>query len=265
MTTSYLETSVTDGILSVLINRLAKRNALSQAVLNELRTCFTAHASDTALIAATITGAGEQCFAAGGDLQEFDTLRAREATIAMGRNSTAALAAIRNFPVPVIALMNGDAIGGGAELAVACDLRVFAAHSRIAFVQGTLGISPAWGGGADLIRLVGGARALRLLARAEFIAASSAFELGLADAVAPAAQTFAAYTAEFLAPIKARKPQVMRAFKAIVSATRQSPEAQRVRDLEAELLVATWLHPDHWSAHDAVLARISGTAEGSRQ
>ncbi len=258
MTTSYLTSTVSDGILSVLINRPAKRNALSQSVLNELRSCFAAHTGNEALIAATITGAGEQCFAAGGDLQEFDTVRERAATIAMGQNSNAALNAIREFPVPVIALMNGDALGGGAELAVACDLRVFAAHSRIAFVQGTLGISPAWGGGADLIQLVGGARALRLLARAEFISANAAYELGLADAVAPAAQTFAAYVAEFMAPIKARKPQVMRAFKAIVSTTRHSPEAQRVRALEAELLVATWLHPDHWAAHDAVLARISG-------
>lgn len=261
MTTPTLAVTVADGILNVLINRPAKRNALSQAVLNELHACFAAYATDSSLIAATIIGAGDQCFAAGGDLHEFDALRERAATVQMGRNSNAALDAIRNFPVPVIALMNGDAIGGGAELAVACDLRVFAAHSRLAFVQGTLCISPAWGGGADLIRLVGGSRALRLLARAEFLSANTAFELGLADAIAPADRAFATYVDEFMTPIKARKPHVMRAFKAIVRATRQSPEAQTVRDLEAELLVSTWLHPDHWAAHDAVLARISGSAE----
>jgi len=261
MTYSYLAVTVVDGVLNVLINRPAKRNALSQAVLGELGACFAAHADNTDLIAATITGAGDRCFAAGGDLQEFDALRERAATIDMGRHSNAALDAIRHFPVPVIALMNGDAIGGGAELAVACDLRVFAAHSRIAFVQGTLCISPAWGGGADLIRLVGGARALRLLSRAEFLSAAQAFEFGLADAVAPDDRPYAAYVEEFMAPIKARKPHVMRAFKALVSATRRSPEAQRVRDLEAEFLLTTWLHPDHWAAHDIVLARISGEAK----
>lgn len=258
MTYSHLEVSVVDDILAVLINRPAKRNALSQAVLGELGACFRAHATDQRLIAATVTGAGDKCFAAGGDLQEFDTLRERTATVEMGRHSNASLDAIRNFPVPVIALMNGDAIGGGAELAVACDMRVFAAHSRMAFVQGTLCISPAWGGGADLVRLVGGARALRLLSRAEFIPAATAFEFGLADAVAPADQPFTEYVETFMTPIKARKPHVMRAFKSIVAAARRSPEAQRVRDIEAELLVATWLHPDHWAAHDVVLARISG-------
>lgn len=261
MSYRYLEVAITDGILEVLINRPAKRNALSQAVLGELGDCFRAHADNPQLIAATITGAGERCFAAGGDLQEFDSLREHAATVEMGRHSNAALDALRQFPVPVIALMNGDAIGGGAELAVACDLRVFAAHSKIAFVQGTLCISPAWGGGADLVRLVGGSRALRLLARAEFLSAAQAFEFGLADAVAPDDRPFAAYVAEFMTPIKARKPQVMRAFKAIVTATRHSPEAQRVRDVEAELLVATWMHPDHWAAHDVVLARISGEAK----
>ncbi|MGD9602440.1 MAG: enoyl-CoA hydratase/isomerase family protein [Gammaproteobacteria bacterium] len=258
MSYEFLRTAVHDGVLNVLIDRPAKRNALSQAVLGELGACFRAHAADADLVAATITGAGERCFAAGGDLQEFDGLRARDATVEMGRHSQTSLDAIRDFPVPVIALMNGDAIGGGAELAVACDLRVFASHSRIAFVQGTLCISPAWGGGADLVRLVGGGRALRLLARAEFLDARQAFEFGLADAVAPSGQAFADFVDSFMSPIKARRPHVMRAFKSIVLAARRSPEAQRVRDIESELLVSTWLHPDHWAAHDVVLARISG-------
>jgi enoyl-CoA hydratase len=257
MSEHYLEVTVADGILEVLINRPAKRNALSQAVLQEIRATFARYAGDQTLIAATVRGAGDKCFAAGGDLREFDGFRTHELTHRMGVASTAALDAIRNFPVPVIAVLNGDAIGGGAELAVACDIRIFAAHSRIAFVQGTLSISPAWGGGGDLVRLVGGARALRLLARAEFLSAPVAYELGLADAVATRDRDFAQYVAEFMTPIKARKPQVMRAFKAIVTAARRTPDAQRVRDVEAERLLATWLHADHWAAHDEVLARIS--------
>ncbi len=258
MTFHHLEVSLNGGILEVLINRPSKRNALSQAVLGELGDCFRLHAADQTLVAATLTGAGDKCFAAGGDLQEFDGLRERSATVAMGLHSTGALDAIRNFPVPVLGFLNGDAIGGGAELAVACDMRVFATHSRIAFVQGTLCISPAWGGGADLIRLVGGSRALRLLSRAEFISAESALEFGLADAVAPKGQPFETFTAEFMAPIRAREPHIMRAFKSIVVATRQGPHAQHVRDIESDLLVSTWLDPAHWSAHDNVLARISG-------
>jgi enoyl-CoA hydratase len=254
----FLQIAFEAGILRVAINRPAQRNALSQAVLGALRACFEAHAGHPDLVAAILTGAGERCFAAGGDLKEFDTLRDREGTVAMGRHSRDALDAIRQFPVPVIALLNGDAIGGGAELAVACDMRILAAHARIAFVQGSMGISPAWGGGVDLVRLVGPARALRLLTRAEFIDGELAFTLGLADAVAPSETSFASFAEDFLAPILERKPQVMRAFKAITRAASRSAEHLAARELEAAQLVETWLHPDHWAAHDRTLARISG-------
>lgn len=254
----FLQVSFRDGVLEVLIDRPAQRNALSQAVLGALKECFDAYSTEATLVMATLRGAGERCFAAGGDLKEFDSLRDRAGTVAMGQHSRAALDAIRHFPVPVVALLNGDAIGGGAELAVACDLRVLAAHSRVAFVQGSMGISPAWGGGADLIRLAGPARALRLLARAEFVDAELAFELGLADAVCPEGTGFDGFVADFLRPMRTRKPQVMRAFKAIARAGREGPEFAAARELEAAQLVETWLHPDHWEAHDATLARISG-------
>jgi len=252
----YLDVRYEQDILHVVINRPEKRNALSQAVLSELRAVFDAHADLPGLLAATLTGAGERCFAAGGDLQEFDSLRDRPGTEAMALHSRAALDAIRHLPVPVIALLNGDAIGGGAELAVACDMRVFAPHARMAFVQGAMGISPAWGGGADLLRLAGPARALRLLARAEFIDASLALELGLADAVCPSGEPFATFHQAFLAPMTTRKPQVMRAFKRIANTTRAGASDEDARAAEMACLLETWLHPDHWAAHDATLARI---------
>lgn len=253
----YLDVRCEQDILHVVINRPDKRNALSQAVLGELRGVFDAHAETPGLLAATLTGAGERCFAAGGDLREFDTLRDGPGTEAMAMHSRAALDVIRNFPVPVIALLNGDAIGGGAELAVACDMRVFAPHARMAFVQGAMGISPAWGGGADLLRLAGPARALRLLTRAEFIDAALAFDLGLADAVCPPNEEFETFHQAFLAPMAERKPQVMRAFKRIANATRAGAGDNDPRAAEMASLLETWLHPDHWAAHDATLARIS--------
>ena len=260
MQLQYLQFTVTDGLLRVLINRPEKRNALSQAVIGEIGEVFKEQAREESIVAATITGAGERCFAAGGDLKEFDELREATAVERMTKRSSAALDAIRDFPVPVIALLNGDALGGGAELAVACDMRVFASHARIAFVQGTLCISTAWGGGADLVRLVGPSCALRLLTRADLLDATAATTLGLADAAAPAGVDFTAFTADFLAPIAQRKRQVMRAFKALTNAARRNPDRTSMRALETESLVATWLHQDHWSAADAVLARIAGAA-----
>lgn len=258
---NYLDVSVKDGLLGVVINRPEKRNALSQAVLDEIGAVFTAHAKDDSLIAATLTGAGERCFAAGGDLKEFDGLREPAAVERMTLRSSANLDAIRNFPVPVIALLNGDALGGGAELAVACDMRVLASHAKIAFVQGTLCISPAWGGGADLVRLVGPSQALRLLTRADLLDAQAALAVGLADAAAAPGQSFADFTADFLAPIAQRKPQVMRAFKALTLTARNQQDAASLRKLETNSLLATWLHRDHWEAAEAVLARIAGAAK----
>ncbi|MBI4696508.1 MAG: enoyl-CoA hydratase/isomerase family protein [Gammaproteobacteria bacterium] len=257
----YLNVTAQNAILRVLINRPEKRNALSQAVLDEIGATFRHHAADDTLVAAVITGAGERCFAAGGDLREFDALREKTQVERMAGRSADALDAIRDFPVPVVAALNGDALGGGAELAVACDLRVFATHARIAFVQGTLCISPAWGGGADLVRIVGGSRALKLLARGDLLTAAQAEAIGLADWVAAPGETLEACLAGFMGPIAERKPQVMRAFKSLVAATRKGGDRARIRNLEQELLATTWLHPDHWAAAEKVLARIAGGAK----
>lgn len=261
MTLNHLQVTVADGILRVLINRPEQRNALSQAVLGELGTVFTRYAQDETLVAATLTGAGERCFAAGGDLKEFDSLREPAAVEQMTQRSRANLDAIRDFPVPVIALLNGDAIGGGAELAVACDLRVIAHHAGVAFVQGTMCISTAWGGGADLVRLVGPSQALRLLMRADRLDAQAALAIGLADVAAAPDESFAEFCTRFLAPVAQRKPHVMRAYKAMTRALRGGADGASLRKLETESILATWLHPDHWNAHDAVLARISGSAK----
>jgi enoyl-CoA hydratase len=253
----FLEVADDNGLLKVLINRPAKRNALSQGVLAELRRCFEQAAQRDDLCAAVLRGAGERCFAAGGDLQEFDGMRTREQAERIGIDSCAALDAIRHFPVPVVALLNGDALGGGGELAVACDIRIAAPHARIAFVQGTLNIAPAWGGGADLMRLVGPAQALRLLCRADLVGVEEALALGLIQGHCPPAQDFDVYCEEFLKPFRERRPQVTRAFKALARAEREGLAPAPLRKLENALLVETWCHADHWEAHDRALARIS--------
>ncbi|MEQ8661015.1 MAG: enoyl-CoA hydratase/isomerase family protein [Gammaproteobacteria bacterium] len=254
---TYLQSSVADGVLHVTIDRAEKRNAIAQAVLGELGATFRAHAGDATLRLAVIRGAGTRCFAAGGDLHEFESLREATAVREMNRFSTAALDAIRDFPLPVIAALNGDAIGGGGELAMACDMRVFARLARIGFVQGQMCISTAWGGGADLMRVAGAATALRMLTRAEFIAADEARLLGLADAVQDADEDFAATLETFIAPMRERKPHVMRAYKALARGMRQDDGWRAVRAAEPELLASTWLHDDHWTASAAAIARIA--------
>lgn len=237
-----------DGVITVTIDRPEKRNALSREVLAELAERFADAAQDDGLKAAVITGAGDKCFAAGGDLKDLSSVRTLDGARAMADDAKQAFETIRRFPVPVIAAINGDALGGGAELAVACDFRIFAHHARIGFVQGRLNISTAWGGGVDLMRLVGPAAGLRLLSRSELIAGPDAVAIGLGDATASPDQPLADLVADFLEPIKAQVPQALRAFKAVATAARfGEPRADLLR-LETERFSETWVHDDHWAA-----------------
>lgn len=135
------------GILRVTVDRPERRNALARETLRELKTVFEIHAAQPDLRLAVLSGAGELAFCSGGDLVDLDDVRDQEATEQFAAEATAALDAIRMFPVPTIAALNGLALGGGAELAVACDMRLAASHAGIGFVQATLNISTAWGGG----------------------------------------------------------------------------------------------------------------------
>jgi enoyl-CoA hydratase len=236
------------GVLRVVIDRAGKRNALSLALLEELRQAFTEHAADATLRLAVLTAAGQQSFAAGGDLQELSAIRTREGAADMATRARAALDAVRRFPVPVVAALNGVALGGGAELAVACDLRIAAAHAGIGFVQGRLNVSTAWGGGIDLMRLLGPASGLRVLARGEVLAPAEARALGLLDAVAAAGEPFDAFVERFVAPLARQAPQVMRAFKAQALAERLGWPRGTREDLEVRLFSLAWVHDDHWTA-----------------
>ncbi|MBT3305185.1 MAG: enoyl-CoA hydratase/isomerase family protein [Alphaproteobacteria bacterium] len=242
-----------DGVITVTIDRPEKRNALSREVLSDLAATFTAAAKDASVKAAVVTGAGDKSFAAGGDLKDLESIRTRDDARAMADDAKLAFETIRRFPVPVLAALNGDALGGGAELAVACDFRLFAHHARIGFVQGRLNISTAWGGGVDLIRLVGPAVGLRLLSRSEMVAGSDAVAIGLGDAVAFPGQPLDDLVANFLVPLKAQAPQALRAFKAMATAARfGDPRADMLR-LETETFSETWVHDDHWAAAEALL------------
>ena len=242
-----------DGVITVTINRPEKRNALSREVLAELAETFTDAARDDGLRAAVVTGAGVKCFAAGGDLRDLEGIRTRKGAREMADDAKQAFEAIRRFPVPVVAALNGDALGGGAELAVACDFRVFAHHAHIGFVQGRLNISTAWGGGVDLMRLVGPAVGLRLLSRSELIDGPEAVAIGLGDATASPDQPLDDLVADFLAPLKAQAPQALRAFKAMAIAARFGESRADMLRLETETFSETWVHDDHWAAAETLL------------
>jgi enoyl-CoA hydratase len=242
------------GVLWLTLRRPEKRNALSRALLADLAASFRRWSEREDLCVAVLTGEGEKAFASGGDLDELRAMRDEAETLRFAGETRAALDTIRRFPVPVVAALNGDALGGGAELAMACDLRVAAPHARIGFLQGRLNIATAWGGGTDLLRLLGSARALLLLATAEAFEAKRAQELGLVDAVAPAGEPFRDFVAAFATRLAARKPQVMRAFKALAIAHRFGASSAEMAQIESRAFAGTWVHADHWAA-DALISR----------
>lgn len=242
------------GAVWLTIDRAEKHNALARPVLAELADAVRNAGSrpDTRYI--VVSGAGDKYFAAGGDLRDLSSVRDEPAVLAMMEEAGSALDAIRQSPVPVIAFLNGDAIGGGAELALACDMRLQSKHARIGYIQAKLAITSAWGGGPDLFQLIGPAHAMRMMSRCELVGAEQALAWGLADAViADGAE--GADVAGFVKPLNHCAPQVLRGIKAQSIAARQGAGWKAHRAVEQKHLVATWLHDDHWAASEKLLSK----------
>lgn len=245
-------------VLTVRLNRPDKRNALSRAALTEIGHAFESHADDQDIKVAILTAVGDRAFAAGGDLKELESVRTEldpEVLFSLGK---ASLDAIRCFPVPTVAALNGTAVGGGAELAVASDFRLAMPHVTIGFVQARLAITSGFGGGADLMKLLGVGPALLHMLRAETLNAEEAHSLGLIDEVARPNEDLGECVERFIAPIRMHPVQVVRALKAQALAARSGVAAEERERLEREGFARTWSHPDHWAAHDRVLSRKGG-------
>lgn len=252
MSENHLLVETRDRVLYATLNRPEKHNALSLSLLADLRALFEDQAGDETLLAAVLTGSGDKTFAAGGDLRELAALRSVDEAGQMARDAKAALNAIRTFPVPVIAALNGNTFGGAAELSVACDFRITAAHAKIGFVQGRLAVSTAWGGGPDLLQLLGRAQGLRLMVTGEMVPSGAALAMGLVDKVAGDGESLAEAVEDFLAPMRKQAPQVMRVFKALADAHRRGDSRAAMQEIETEMFVGTWVHDDHWVAAEKV-------------
>ncbi len=176
-----------DGAVAVVtINRPKALNALNAATLTELDQVFTGLAADSAISVVILTGAGEKAFVAGADIafmQNLTALEAREFAL-LGQ---AVFNKIENLPQPVIAAVNGFALGGGCELAMACDMRLAAENARFGQPEVGLGVPPGFAGTQRLPRLVGKGRAKELLFSGEMIDAQEAYRIGLVNRVCPAA------------------------------------------------------------------------------
>ncbi len=178
------------AIAYVTVNRPKVLNALNRRTWEELRAAFEDARDDSAVRGAILTGAGDKAFIAGADISELAHLTAVEAK-ASSSYGQAVLDLIENLGKPVIAAVNGFALGGGCETAMACTIRVVSEHAKFGQPEVTLGLIPGGGGTQRLPRLVGKGRVLQLILSGEMINAQEACRIGLVNEVVPAAEVIA--------------------------------------------------------------------------
>lgn len=192
------------GIALITVNRPEKLNALSGALVAELRDAFERVARDTSLGAAILTGSGEKAFVAGADIKELAVLSAFEAREYALRGQQA-FRLLETLPKPTVAAINGFALGGGLELAMSCSVRFASDNAKLGQPEVKLGIIPGYGGTQRLPRLVGRGRALELMLSGEPITAADAYRIGLVNAVVPQTELLS-YSRAWLQKVLANGP-----------------------------------------------------------
>ena len=194
----------TAGIALVTINRPDKLNALSAAVIAELRDAFEHIGNDPAIRAAIVTGAGEKAFVAGADIKELAGYSPVEMRAA-ARRGQETFRLLETSSKPSVAAINGFALGGGLELAMACTVRFASNNARMGQPEVKLGLIPGYGGSQRLPRLVGRGRALELLLAGDPVVAAEAHRIGLVNAVVPQAELLN-YSRAWLGKVLANAP-----------------------------------------------------------
>jgi enoyl-CoA hydratase len=233
---------VHDGVATISIDRPQSRNALALQTMAELDEAISALGDDARVL--VIRGVGDKAFCAGGDLKELEAMRSAEEAAEMARRMRATLDRLPQVSIPVIAALNGDALGGGAELAIACDFRIAASHARFGFPQISLGLMLAWGATERLAALVGRGRSMHALLTGRIFAAPEAFSAGLVEEVVPAAR-FDERVSAVARSIAAAPREAVAGIKRSVNAV----HPHRHPELAAETIAAfarTWADPAHW-------------------
>ena len=181
---------VKDAVGIITINREKALNALNSQVLDELSATLDAEDTD-AVRCLILTGAGQKSFVAGADIGEMSTLSKAEGE-AFGKKGNDVFLKLEKFPIPVIAAVNGFALGGGCEISMSCDIRICSDNALFGQPEVGLGITPGFGGTQRLARLVGAGMAKQLIYTARNIDANEALRIGLVNAVYPQEELMAA-------------------------------------------------------------------------
>ncbi|WP_291911434.1 enoyl-CoA hydratase-related protein [Chitinophaga sp. CB10] len=182
-----ISTQLENSTLIITINRPDKMNALNQTVMAELALAIDEVYSNAAIKSAIITGAGEKAFVAGADISEFLKLSPKEGE-ELAKKGHVIFHRIENSPKPIIAAVNGFALGGGCELAMACHFRLASENARFGQPEVNLGLIPGYGGTQRLTQLIGKGKAIELMMTGDMIDAAEALQWGLVNHVTPLAE-----------------------------------------------------------------------------
>ena len=182
------------GIATIFINRPEKLNALNRATIQELHDSLKLADENPDVRVIIITGSGEKAFVAGADIAEFAHFSAEEGTQLAAKGQQILFDFIENLKTPVIAAINGFALGGGLELAMACHFRIASDNAKMGLPETSLGVIPGYGGTQRLAQLVGKGRAMEMILTAGMIDAETAKIYGLVNHVVPQADLMATYT-----------------------------------------------------------------------
>lgn len=235
-----VELELDDGLAVVTINRPHARNAIAPDTMDQLEKAIDAAAGARALV---LTGAGDRAFVSGGDLKELAALRTEAQAAEMAWRMRGICDRLAAFPGPVVAALNGHALGGGAEVAVAADIRIAAEGIKIGFNQVSLAIMPAWGGAERLAALVGPGRALLLAGSGQILDAAAAERAGLVDRVLPRAEFDQGWRAAARALATAPAADIKRVMGGV-------PPAEAVA-----AFARLWVADEHWTAAERVMNR----------
>jgi enoyl-CoA hydratase len=235
-----VDVTLDEGLAVITINRPHVRNAVAPATMGELEEALDTVAGARALV---ITGAGDRAFVSGGDLKELAAIRTEADAQAMALRMRRVCDRLAAFPAPVIAALNGHAYGGGAEVAVAADIRVAADDIRIGFTQVNLAIMPAWGGIERLAALVGPGRALLLAGTGTVLDAAAAQRFGLVDVIAPRAS----FDADWRSLARSLATCPAGEIKRVVGGVTATEAAAAFARL--------WVADEHWAAAERAVSR----------
>lgn len=204
MSYQTLLTTLENGILTITINRPDKLNALNKDVFTDLNKALDEVESNNKIRSVIITGAGPKAFVAGADISEFGGLSKTEA-MALAKRGQDTFAKIENSVKPIVAAVNGFALGGGCELAMSCHFRIASENAKFGQPEVNLGLIPGYGGTQRLVQLIGKGKAMELLMSAHMIDAAEAKQLGLVNYVTTP-ETLLEHTKQILTVINSKAP-----------------------------------------------------------